>query len=591
MLNFKKITALALCAVLTATSFTSCESKKNKNKDPEKGNVSVSDSDSSGESAAEPTIPAETYPDYPISYPEIEKKRTGDVYEAEDALMTEGLRVDGVPVSEEPTEAPAEDSTEANKKQYSGDGYVTGFKPDGSAFVRFEVKAPSNQHYDLSFSIASSRCFECKVFVNDKEISTFKTMDDGEFTLITLYGVFLTKGKVNIELRPFGNVKLDYLKMSNNTSLSGIRYSADSNLSNKDAGESAKELMSFLTDNYGKYTLTGQYASDETNKELELIYQTTGKYPAIRFSAMHNSGKSFDSTFKDIDACADWHYRGGIVGLMWYWEAPSRTKPSVYAKDTDFKLSDAVTNIDIANLSQEDIRGLYGEGKISEQCYGIILDMDNMAGQLMSLKNKGVPVLWRPLHEASGDWFWWGASGVEDYNWLWDLMYKRFTEYFELDNLIWIWNGQSDTALVDTNTFDIASLDIYLSPDKDFGSRYEQFLALQKIAGKDKLIALSECSTIPDIDLSFRDNAVWSFFGLWYEKYLTDEDGNLSEMYTSKDALIRAYNSDGALTLDEYIALRSGEELTPVYETAAVTKKSDKSEKATETTVAETTEE
>lgn len=572
-MNIKKFISFFTAAAITVSVSASCDKKKKEKKSADDISIAEIDPTDTLAEPTEPASPAETYPDFPISYPEIEKKRTGDVYEAEDALMTEGLRI------ESPSAAPADTTSSENsgnnaqtgKKPYSGDGYVTSFKPDGSTFVLFEVNAPSNQHYDLSFSISSKRLVDCRVAVNDKEISTFKTMDDGEFTLITLYGVFLTKGKSTIELRPTnGNIKLDYLKMANNTSLSSIKYDANEKLANKEAGESAKELMSFMTESYGKYTLTGQYASDESNKELELVYQTTGKYPVIRFSAMHNSGSSFDSTFKDIDACADWYRRGGIVGLMWYWEAPSK-KPSVYAKDTDFKLSAAVTDIDISELSQEEIRGLYGEGKISEQCYGLILDLDNMAGQLMSLKNKGVPVLWRPLHEASGDWFWWGADGTDAYKWLWNLMYTRYTKYFELDNLIWVWNGQSEDSLVDKSTFDIASLDIYLSPEKDFGSRYEQFLALQKIVGKEKLIALSECSTLPDMDLSFRDNAVWSFFGLWYGKYLCDDDGNFAEMYTSKDAFVRAYNSDGALSLDEYIKLKGGEELIPEYDESVTT--------------------
>ncbi len=580
-MKLNKIISIAAAAMFAMTAITGCGNKTKKSDSSsdiviEEVEPTETDDSSSSETSAE------TFPDYPISYPEIEKKRTGDIYEAEDAKLSMGLVIDGTPVDESEGGGVSEETTAASesgnssesdekKPKYSGGCCVTGFKPDGSTSVTFEVEAPSNQHYDLAFSISSERLVDCRVALNGTEISKFKTMNDGEFTLITLYGVFLVKGKSEIELRPEnGNLKLDYLKLANNTSLSSIRYDAEGDLANKEAGESAKELMTFLTENYGKYTLTGQYASNEKNEELELVYRTTGKYPAIRFSAMHTSGTSFDSTFKDIDACAEWHRKGGIVGLMWYWEAPSK-KPSVYAKDTDFKLSEAVTDTELAMLTQEEIRGLYGEGKISEQCYGVMLDIDNMAGQLMSLKNKGVPVLWRPLHESYGDWFWWGASGVDAYKWLWNLMYKRYTEYFELDNLIWVWNGQSESTLVDKNTFDIASLDIYMQPDKDYGSRYEQFLALQKIVGKEKLIALSECSVVPDIDASFRDNAVWSFFGLWYGKYLRNDENEFAETYISRDNFIHVYNSDGAITLDELIKLRGGEELIPEYDPSETT--------------------
>lgn len=573
-MRLKRIFAFAVATTVAVAGLTSCQSKS---RTVEK----VSESDSISEtgtvtdvtvnpieaSVTVSTSPPETYPDFPITYPEIEKKSTGDLYEAELARLSDGLKIEGAEESGGDIQV-----TGNNTPAFSGDGYVTGFRSDGSSYIVFDVDAPSNQHYDLSFSISSERIVNCKILLNGSEISSFRTMDDGEFTLITLYGVFLVKGQSEIELcATDGNIKVDYLKLADNTSLSEIKYNANNEPVNKQAGESAKELLNFMTENYGRYTITGQYASSPENKEMELIYQTTGKYPAIRFSALHTSGNSFDSMFKEIDACADWYRKGGIVGLMWYWESPSN-KSSVYAEESDFVLANAVTDIDIANLTQEEIRGLYGEGKISEQCYGLILDIDNMAGQLMSLKNKGVPVLWRPLHESAGEWFWWGGD-TESYKWLWNLIYRRFTDYFQLDNLIWVWNGQSESTLVDKNTFDIASLDIYMGSEKDFGSRYEQFLALQKIVGEDKLIALSECSKIPDIDISFRDNSVWSFFGLWYGKYVMDENGGFSEEFMDKDSFIRIYNSDGVISLDEYITLCGGNELIPQYdtETTAVT--------------------
>lgn len=534
----RRITALLLAAVMTATALTGCNTVSRADISDKSGGSSA-DGDSLTTATEElPTEPVESYPDYPITYPEIEQQDTGEIYEAE-SFVTDDLTV------------------ASERTNFSGEGYVTGFSADGADTLAFEVNVPSNQHYDLSFCIASDELVDCTVFLNEAEISRFETTSDGVFTLITLYGVFLVKGGSEIELRAEnGNIDLDYLKLSNNTTLSEISYDADGELTNANAAESAKELMGFLSDNYGKYIITGQYVSDDTNSELDLVYRTTGKYPVIRFAALENSGDSFDDGYKTIDAAADWYRNGGIVGLMWQWESPGK-ESSVYAKDTDFRLSDAVTDIDLADLSQEEIRGLYGEGKISEQCYGLILDIDNMSGQLLSLKNRGIPVLWRPLHEASGDWFWWGASGTEAYKWLWELMYTRMTEYFGLDNLIWIWNGQSADTLVDKDTFDIAAVDIYMSEDKEYGSRYEQFAAMQKLVGSDKLIALSECSCVPDVDASFRDNAVWSFFGLWYGEYLEDDEGAYSEKYMAKDSFIRAYNSSGALTLDEYISMKN----------------------------------
>ena len=122
-------------------------------------------------------------------------------------------------------------------------------------------------------------------------------------------------------------------------------------------------------------------------------------------------------------------------------------------------------------------------------------------------------------------------------------------EYHQLHNLIWIWNGQSADYLVPETQYDIAAADIYLDAGAGYGSRYEQFFALQELAGN-KLVALSECSTIPNLTDVLRDKAVWSFFGLWYGEYLMDETAG----YTTREQMIAAYNSDLVMTLSEYQA-------------------------------------
>ena len=48
----------------------------------------------------------------------------------------------------------------------------------------------------------------------------------------------------------------------------------------------------------------------------------------------------------------------------------------------------------------------------------------------------------------------------------------------------------------------------------------------------------------PDTDVCFRDKAVWSFFGLMGGEYVMDGKGGYSEEYTSKDALIKAHESE-----------------------------------------------
>lgn len=49
----------------------------------------------------------------------------------------------------------------------------------------------------------------------------------------------------------------------------------------------------------------------------------------------------------------------------------------------------------------------------SEEYKLLLADIDTIAVQLQRLKDAHVPILFRPLHEAEGGWFWWGAKGPE----------------------------------------------------------------------------------------------------------------------------------------------------------------------------------
>lgn len=511
----------AIFAVLSAVTLTACNKVKNtEDISSSEEETTTADVSTGTETTTEPMT---TFTQAAVTTPKIKKQDYYSLYEAEDAKLSDGLKIS------------------FDKDDFSGDGYVTGFTGGGS--VVFDIKTASDQHYDLSFSIASDSVADCHVTLDGEDITTFRTQDGGEFTYITVYGVYMKKGTSKLEITPAGgDIALDYLKVtdSDTHAKANTRTSADTAV--KSASSSAKELKKFLADNYGKYIITGQYVSDSTDKEIDLVYKTTGKYPVIRFSDIDISGGSADT-----DAVKAWHEKGGISCISWYWKAPSK-KSGVRTEDTDFSLAEAVTEEDIYSLSQDKIKSMVKKKKIPEGCSLLIADIDAMAEKLKGLGD--TPVMFRPLPEGCGDWYWWGADGTDAYKWLWELIYKRMTEYHKLDNILWVWNGQNKDSLVED--FDIAAADLFISGGKDYGERFsEAYAALQGYAGKDKIIGITECGSVPDTDTAFRDKAVWSFFGLMGGDYISDGKGNYSEKYTSKDALIRAYNSEGTLTLDE----------------------------------------
>ncbi|MDE6004654.1 MAG: hypothetical protein K2G88_04640, partial [Oscillospiraceae bacterium] len=483
------------------------------------------------------TESAPKYAQIALDIPEINLQDSLMIVEAELANYSGSLYIENV------------------REDYSGTGYLSAFQ-DGDA-IKASFMIPVSQHYDITICAYTDSPAMNILLLNGEELGQFNITESEHFVRVTFSGIYLPAGQADLSIQAIdGNIAIDYFEIANNKEIPVLNYNKQDNLSDSQASENTQKLMHYIKKNYGKKIISGQYASLDNNTELDYIYYLTGKYPAIRFGDMQGYTVNSNTDNGDIiSACEAWAERGGIVGLIWNWDAPSGNG-SVYAEETSFSLADAMPSgitsenrtsvhyqIDVALLTDAEISAKLENNSISESCALLLRDIDAIANALKPLAQKDIPILWRPLHEAGGNWFWWGADGAQAYRWLWDIMYRRMTEYHNLHNLIWIWNGQNENFLVDN--YDIASLDIYLNPEQDFNSRYENFLALYHQTKGKKILALSECSTVPDLNLMFRDNTIWSFCGIWYGEYLE------SEIYTSKQDMINFYNSKAVLTLQD----------------------------------------
>lgn len=95
--------------------------------------------------------------------------------------------------------------------------------------------------------------------------------------------------------------------------------------------------------------------------------------------------------------------------------------------------------------------------------------LDAVAAGLAELRDAGVPVLFKPLHEQNGAWFWWGRRPRADYVALWRQMHDYFTITKGLTNLLWVHQGSDgphDTVPADyyypgDDVVDVASHDVY----------------------------------------------------------------------------------------------------------------------------------
>jgi mannan endo-1,4-beta-mannosidase len=326
-------------------------------------------------------------------------------------------------------------------------------------------------------------------------------------------------------------------------------FNIDKNLCNPDATDEAKALYFYLRSMYGKQTLSATMASPAWNTiTADTLYTLTGKYPAIHsFDFIHLRWSRPLSNSNWIDymnttVVENWVKNGGIVAAGWHWNVPKTEADKYNLNNYAFYSSGDMTFT--AKLAVRTTSWM--NTQINE-------DLDALSQILLQLQDKGIALLWRPLHEASGSdnnqWFWWGTSGAVQYKKLWIYMYNYLKEK-GVNNLIWVWTSQGTTAPNgdDSNWYpgdeyvDIISHDCYKIENHE--SIKEEFDKLREITNGKKMIALSECGQIPSIDNMLSNGDVWSWFMPWNGEFMT-------EKYNSKAFFNEMMNSECVITRDE----------------------------------------
>lgn len=306
---------------------------------------------------------------------------------------------------------------------------------------------------------------------------------------------------------------------------------------NPHASEEVYHLMNYLGEIQGRHILSGQMdlTWDNSINMIDRVENLTGKKPALMgydFMNYTGAGNGWDGQ-NQVEEAIEYAEQGGIIAFAWHW----RMKGEFYSNKTDFRI----------NSDPE-----------SEEYRALIRDIDQIAGHLQKLEDKNIPVLWRPLHEASGGWFWWGDSGREHYLFLWDLMYQRLTEYHQLDNLIWVWNGQSSSWYPGDDQVDIIGVDLY--EGKGMAQSYVGFYkqAAGYVEGdKLKLIALTENGAIPSPQKMLSSGAAWSWFMTWNDNpYDSNEDFFSGEVWTSHGDKHAYFNHPYVLNLEDLPPLK-----------------------------------
>jgi len=337
-------------------------------------------------------------------------------------------------------------------------------------------------------------------------------------------------------------------------------------LTDSQATPETQLLMNYLTEVYGNRIISGQQeiygGGNNGNYELEFdwIHNLTGKYPAIRGFDFMNYNPLYGWEDGTTDRTIDWvNNRGGIATASWHINVPKNFTAYQLGQAvdwTDATYKPTETNFNTANAVVSGTK---------ENRY-LLSAIEDLAEQLQILQNNGVPVIFRPFHEAEGNggvngegaWFWWAKAGAEVYKQLWDLLYTELTETYGLHNLIWTYNSYtystSPAWYPGDDEVDIVGYDKYNTvynrydglsgvPNEDAISSI--FYQLVDLTDGKKLVAMTENDTVPSVQNLTEEKSGWLYFLPWYGEHL------MSSAFNYPATLTTLYQSNYVVTLDE----------------------------------------
>jgi mannan endo-1,4-beta-mannosidase len=279
---------------------------------------------------------------------------------------------------------------------------------------------------------------------------------------------------------------------------------------NPDATSEARDLLKRICDIAGKGILTGQHNfPNERNADSEAINAATGKYPAIWGSdfGFTNLEDKDAITHRNlmIEEAKRQYANGSIIYLCWHMLRPTEDEPGAPGASWGGSVQ--------ARLADEQWLELITSDSPLHQRWEKY--MDTAAGYLKQLQDAHIPVLWRPMHENNGGFFWWGGRpGPYGTAQLYREVYNRMVNVHHLNNLLWVWNQNGPAPGGEFYSFypgakyaDIVSYDNYGALDE----RYYQ--EIQAIANG-KPIGLGEVGTPPPPEVLMAQPN-WTFYMTW----------------------------------------------------------------------------
>lgn len=293
------------------------------------------------------------------------------------------------------------------------------------------------------------------------------------------------------------------------------------------ATREVRRMLNRIKSLQGKYYISGQ----TDMPDLKWVQEHTGKTPVILNLDFMRTPKKMGGQTGDVQEAIKWVKNNrGLVSFQWHWTSPTGTDDlgkGFYTKSTTFDLAKT-----LANPESNDYKVMVSE-------------IDDVAEQIKLMSKAGVPVIFRPLHEAQGTWFWWGAKGAKPCVDLYNLIFDRMTNHHRLHNIAWAW-----TAYPDSQNKGKAK-DWYPGDDKvdfvvsDYCEKKQDYDDLVALTGGKKMVALAETMNAPHPDKTLSD-IPWAYWVTWAKRDWNDK---------SAPDIKAAMNHPKTLSLDEFAKL------------------------------------
>ena len=426
---------------------------------------------------------------------------------------------------------------------FSGTGYVTNFKTSSDKVSVTVANIPISGYYKIYIRYRTPYGVKTNnVYVNaGVGLTQVVFPATSVFTDLYVGQYLLNNGSNTITFQSnWGYMDVDKFSIYS-SSASKHTYSFDSKPVTPNVISQTQTLYDFLTTNFNKKIISGI-----TSDSYSQIQTITGKSPVLRVWDFESytqgypykwdssiNGKTFGAVDDgSVQAAINWYKQTGgkgIVGFQWHWCSPSGgtlNTNTFYTSNTTFDPSQAI----ISGTTENTL---------------VLQDIDAIATQLKRFQAQGIPVIFRPLHEASFGGFWWGSKGASVCVNLYNIIFDRMINYHGLNNLLWAWSAPESSWYPGNTKIDICGKDSYPG-SYNYDPLKNDFDILFNLSGGHKIIALTECGPIPDSNLCMTNDIPWSYFMSW---------SSLTTSQNSNQHIIDVYNNANVLTLENLTAV------------------------------------